>query len=213
MPNGRNPSHTLTDAQVDDIADRLLRGRYEKARPVQPEEVLRAGFLGSNTCREYVIGRWGMRDRWSSSIDEGLSQAGVTMRTNKLWERVCPHITKLRNYGHDEAVWRIVDVRSYDTVCYSTGFPENARQWAFTLFGWTLPEGASLGHLRAELVSGGGFIVASSMNSELVGRLQGSLREAEIQIKRYTSKRDQLSSLIDSVTSANAHLVCGATVE
>ncbi len=34
MPSERNPSHVLTNAQLDDIVDRLLRGKYEKHRPV-----------------------------------------------------------------------------------------------------------------------------------------------------------------------------------
>lgn len=213
MPTERNPSHTLTDAQVDDIVDRLLRGRYEKNRPVQPIEVLRAGFMGSQTCRDYVLERWGVRSRWSSDAKEGLSHAGITMRSNKLWERVSPHLMRLRNEGHEELVWRIYDHRTYDTVCYAVGSSTSAKQWAWTLFGWILPQPSDVSNLRADMAGGGGFIVASSLNATLVNRFRDSITELNNEIQKRTERRDRLESLIDSVTMASAHLVSGATVE
>jgi len=213
MATERNPSPALTDAQLDDIVDRLLRGRYEKNRPVESVEVLRSGLLGPQTARDYVTARWGVRSRWSSNVNDGLSQAGVTMRSNKLWERLSSHVNRLRSNGHEEAVYRIVDGRTYDTVCYAVGSPESAKQWAWALFGWTLPEGTRVEHLRCELAAGGGFIKASALNGQLVTRLREQVEELNVEIARRTTRRDRLDSLIDSVTMASAHLVSGATVE
>lgn len=213
MANERNPSPALSDAQLDDIVDRLLRGRYEKNRPVEAVEVLRSGLLHAQTVRDYVVARWGVRSRWSSNAEDGLSQAGITMRSNKLWERLSPHIQRLRTQGHEEAVYRIIDGRTYDTVCYAVGSPESAKQWAWALFGWTLTEGTRIEHLRCELAAGGGFIKASALNGQFVTRLKEQVGELNEEIARKTTRRDRLDSLIDSVNMASAHLVSGATVE
>ena len=96
MATQRNPSFGLTDSHVDDIVDRLLRGKYEKHRPVESLEVVRAGFISHSTARDYVCGRWGIRSSWSKDPKEGLSSAGITMRSNKLWERCTGHVQRVK---------------------------------------------------------------------------------------------------------------------
>ena len=210
MPNERNPSYTLTNAQVDDIVDRLLRGKYEKHRPVETMEVIRAGFLNLSTVRDYVIARWGQRSRWSNDPEKGLSQAGITMRSNKLHERTSPHVTRAMEIDNDELVWRVYDQRTYDTVCYAVGSRTGARNWAWTLFGWTLPEGAGVEKLRADVAGGGGIIAASSMNMQLVDRLTGQIKAHEDRAARELASAERLRAAVGSVTGAAAHLAAGA---
>ena len=177
MANERNPSFGLTDAQVDDIVDRLLRGKYEKHRPVQHLEVVRAGFIGAQTCRNYVVARWGERSRWSrgsAGKDGPLSSAGVTMRSGKLWERCSDHVQAVKNgrADSDELVWRITDYRSYQTVCFATGSASSAKQWAFTLF----------------------------------GELDRNIKELEARAARELAQAERMRSLHDTIASAAAHL-------
>ena len=211
MANERNPSFGLTDAQVDDIVDRLLRGKYEKHRPVVAMEVVRAGLIGAQTCRNYIVARWGERSRWHggvSSKDGPLSSAGVTMRTNKLWERCSNHVQAVKNgrAESDELVWRITDYRSYATVCYATGSSASARQWAFTLFGWTLREDAKLEDLRAELAGCGGATAASIANIGMLGDLDRNIKELEARAARELAQAERMRSLHDTIASAAAHL-------
>lgn len=211
MANERNPSFGLTDAQVDDIVDRLLRGRYEKNRPVQPLEVVRAGLIGPQVCRDYVVARWGERSRWSrgpSTKDGPLSSAGVTMRTNKLWERCSNHVQAVKNgrVDSDELVWRITDYRSYATICYATGSAASAKQWAFTLFGWTIREDAKLEDLRAELAGCGGATAASIANIGMLGDLDRQIKELESRAARELAAAEKMRTLHDTIASAAAHL-------
>ena len=211
MANERNPSFGLTDAAVDDIVDRLLRGKYEKHRPVVAMEVVRAGLIGAQTCRNYIVARWGERSRWHggvSSKDGPLSSAGVTMRTNKLWERCSNHVQAVKNgrAESDELVWRITDYRSYATVCYATGSSASARQWAFTLFGWTLREDAKLEDLRAELAGCGGATAASIANIGMLGDLDRNIKELEARAARELAQAERMRSLHDTIASAAAHL-------
>ena len=212
MANERNPSFSLTDAHVDDIVDRLLRGRYEKNRPVEALEVVRAGLIGAQTCRDYVVARWGQRSRWQSSSgkDGPLSSAGVTMRTNKLWERASSHIQAIKSTDNEELVWRVYDGRSYDTVCYAVGSSTSARHWAWTLFGWTLPEGATSERLRCDLHGGGGVIAASAMNMGLVKRSTERAEGLREEAARKLAEAERLENAIASVTAAAAHLAGGS---
>jgi hypothetical protein len=211
MANERNPSFGLTDGQVDDIVDRLLRGRYEKHRPVQHLEVARAGLIGAQICRNYVVARWGERSRWSRGTGDKngpLSSAGVTMRTNKLWERCSDHVQAVKNgrVESDELVWRITDYRSYATVCYATGSAASAKQWAFTLFGWTLREDAKLEDLRAELAGCGGAVAASIANIGMLGELDRNIKELEARAARELAQAEKMRTLHDTIASAAAHL-------
>lgn len=212
MPTYRNPSFTLTDVQVDDIVDRLLLGKYEKHRPVKSIEVARAGLVGQQVCRDYVTARWGERGRWERSGDRDgrLSAAGITMRSNKLWERASNHITTIKATGNDELVWKIYDARTYNTVCYAVGDASSARQWAWTLFGWTLPEGSTLDRLRAELHGAGGVIAASSMNMNLVAESGRRVADLRAEAARKLAEAERLENAIASVTGAAAHLAGGS---
>lgn len=211
MANERNPSFGLTDAQVDDIVDRLLRGRYEKHRPVQHLEVVRAGLIGAQTCRNYIVARWGERSRWHRGTGDKngpLSSAGVTMRTNKLWERCSDHVQAVKNgrVDSDELVWRITDYRSYATVCFATGSAASAKQWAFTLFGWTLREDAKLEDLRAELAGAGGSTAASIANIGMLSDLDRQIKELESRAARELAQAEKMRTLHDTIASAAAHL-------
>jgi len=212
MATARNPSFGLTDAHVDDIVDRLLRGKYEKHRPVEALEIVRAGFISSPTARDYVTARWGQRNRWSSDPKEGLSSAGITMRSNKLWERCSGHVQRVKNGSVDapDLVWRVTDSRTYDTVCYATGSAQSAKQWAFTLFGWTLREGVRIEELRTELAGCGGDLAASIANIGMLGRLNEQIEELETRAARYASDAEKYRTMRDTIASAAAHLAGGA---
>jgi hypothetical protein len=211
MANERNPSFGLTDAHVDDIVDRLLRGRYEKHRPVEALDVVRAGLIGSQICRDYVVARWGERSRWHRGTGDKngpLSSAGVTMRTNKLWERCNNHVNAVKagRVDSDELVWRVVDYRSYNTVCFAAGSCSSARQWAFTLFGWTLREGSKIEDLRMELAGCGGAVAASIANIGQLGHLDRQIKEHEARAQREAESAERLRTLHDTIASAAAHL-------
>jgi hypothetical protein len=211
MATARNPSFGLTDAQVDDIVDRLLRGKYEKHRPVEALEIVRAGFISSPTARDYVTARWGQRNRWSSDPKEGLSSAGITMRSNKLWERCSGHVQRVKNGSVDapDLVWRVTDSRTYDTVCYATGSAQSAKQWAFTLFGWTLREGIRIEELRTELAGCGGDLAASIANISMLKSISERLEELELRIARAAADAEKLRLLHSTISSAAAHLAGG----
>jgi hypothetical protein len=209
--SNRNPSFGLTDKHVDDIADRLLLGKYEKHRPIQHLEVVRAGFLNAEHCRSYVLSRWGERDRWNRGPrgkDGPLSPAGVTMRTNKLWERCSDHVRAVKNGNIecDELVWKITDNRTYETVCYATGSAQSARQWAFTLFGWTLREGMRVEDLRSDLAGCGGPVAASIANIGMIGRLNDAIDAHEGRAARELAAAEKTRLLRDTIASASAHL-------
>lgn len=211
----RNPSFGLTDAQVDDIVDRLLLGKYEKYRPIKSVEVISAGLLSSDRCRNYVVARWGernRRDRGPRGKDDPLSSAGITMRSNKLWERCNDHVIAARTgrVESEDFVWKITDYRTYNTVCYATGSPTSARQWAFTLFGWTLREDAKIDDLRAELAGCGGVVAASIANIGRLGELDKQIKELEARAARELSAAEKLRTLHDTIASAAAHMAAGA---
>ena len=211
MATQRNPSFGLTDSHVDDIVDRLLRGKYEKHRPVETLEVVRAGFISQSTAREYVTARWGIRSSWSKDPKEGLSSAGITMRSNKLWERCSNHVQAVKNcrVESDELVWRISDSRTYDTVCYASGSAQSAKQWAFTLFGWTLREGIRIEELRTELAGCGGAIAASIANISMLGRLNDQIEEYESRAASCLLSAEKYRLVHSTISSAAAHLAGG----
>jgi hypothetical protein len=200
MPSSRNPSLNLTDDRIDDIVDRLLLGKYEKHRPVVMLEAIRTGLLSLDICREYVRSRWSMT----------LTRAGITMRSNKLWERMVPHISSAQETDNNELVWKVYDNRSYETICYAVGSRAGARQWAWTLFGWTMPPGSEIMNIRTELSGGGGIITASSMNMDLVNRLKVNIKSYEDRAALQLASAERLRGMIDAVTGAAAHLISGA---
>jgi hypothetical protein len=206
----RNPSFGLTDGTVDDIVDRLLLGKYEKHRPVGALEVVRTGLIGPGACRNYVVARWGQRSRWESSSgkDGPLSNAGITMRSNKLWERAGGHVSSVKagTVDSDDLVWRVYDGRSYDTVCYAVGSPGSAKQWAFTLFGWTLREGTVVDNLRVELAGAGGHVAASIANIGQLGGLARQIKDLEDRAAQQIAQAERIRLLHDTIASASAHL-------
>jgi hypothetical protein len=206
MPTYRNPSFSLTDAQVDDIVDRLLLGKYEKHRPAKQIEVIRAGLLTHSTCNNYVTSRWGVRPRYSHDPKAGLSGAGVTMRTNKLWERAEVHLRNTNNIAEaDEIVWKVIDDRTFDTVCFATGSREGARNWAFTLFGWTLREGCRIEELRCHLAGAGGAQAASMMNLSRLNEISNAIKGCELKIAEMNQRMDKLRIIHDTVASVAAY--------
>jgi hypothetical protein len=211
MATQRNPSFGLTDSHVDDIVDRLLRGKYEKNRPVEALEVVRAGFISHSTARDYVTSRWGIRSSWSKDPKEGLSSAGITMRSNKLWERCTGHVQRVKGGTVDapDLVWRVSDSRTYQTICYATGSAQSAKQWAFTLFGWTLREGIRIDELRTELAGSGGDLAASIANMAMLGTLDTQIEEYETRAAASTSAAEKLRLIHSTISSAAAHLAGG----
>ena len=94
MPNQRNPSLFLTQKQVDDIADRILEGKYSK-RPVKPIDVFHAGFAGEGAYpRGYIETRF------------KLTPSGTTRRSNK-FQGLINDIVRNVNKSSPNAVWKV----------------------------------------------------------------------------------------------------------
>lgn len=192
----RNPSFKLSNQQLDNVIDRLQRGKYEKYFPVKPMEMMRTGILTRDRMADYIIARWGERSRWSSNKEAGLSRAGVTMRTNTLWERASTLIGSV-DPECQELVWRIE--ANYDTICYVAGGREGARNWAFTLFGWTLGPNTQLSSFRALMMGADGPEEAAFLNTTLIPRIQNKIDEAEAASEKYTVQANRWKLIMETM--------------
>jgi len=204
MATRRNPSWNLSDEQLDDIVDQLLLHRYSK-RPPSVIDVVRTGFINGEGIRAYVETRWPERGRYASTIKGvNLSAAGQTMRSNKLAERVRKCIGNDRQITSSELVWTVRNSRSYDTICYASGTYDGARNWAFTLFGWTLGSETKITDLTLTLIGGGGAQEAAIKNMSQIGVIQ-KRREAQVaEIEKHQARLEATDILLSTITTAAA---------
>jgi hypothetical protein len=108
-----------------------------------------------------------------------------------------------------DLVWRVSDSRTYQTICYATGSAQSAKQWAFTLFGWTLREGIRIDELRTELAGSGGDLAASIANMAMLGTLNTQIEEYETRAAASTLAAEKLRLIHSTISSAAAHLAGG----
>lgn len=205
----RNPSWNLSTEAVDDIVDRLLRGKYEKHRPVTFKEAASIGMHSGATpnVAAYVEQRWGIRYwRGKGPKDSGLSKAGITMRTNKLTERVNRIVNNVECSTESSLVWNIRHRRTYETVCFAAGTHGGALGWAFTLFGWTLGPETKQTDLFGTLLGTGGTAEASARNMTLISSLQKSREGMITDIANRQKKVENMDILIDTIVSASAYI-------
>ena len=203
MSSNRNPSWSMTDAQLDDVVDQLLLHRYSK-RPPSKVDVVRTGLLDSSTIRAYVERRWPLRGRYAETIKGvNLSEAGQTMRSNKLAQHIGRAVGSHSKIESNELVWQVRNNRTYEVVCYAAGTYEGARAWAFTLFGWTF--GAkSLADLGLTLVGADGAQQAAAKNLSQVGVIQSRRQGLAEEIEKKQAHLESLDALISTVMSAAA---------
>ena len=204
MASRRNPSWNLTDAQLDDIVDQLLLGKYSK-RPPSVIDVVRTGFINGEGVRAYVETRWPERSRYASTVKGvNLSGAGQTMRTNKLSERVNGRLGHHSKINSGELVWAVRHSRTYEVICFASGTYDGARNWAFTLFGWTLGPGTQITDLTMTLVGGDGAQMAAVKNMSQIGVIQ-KRREAQVaEIEKHQARLEATDILLSTITSAAA---------
>lgn len=204
MAARRNPSWNLTDARLDDIVDQLLLHRYSK-RPPSVIDVVRTGLTNGDGTRAYVETRWPERSRYSETIKGvNLSGAGQTMRTNKLNEHVRRRVGNHKQIASNELVWSVRNSRTYDVICYSSGTYEGARNWAFTLFGWTLGPETKITDLDLTLIGGGGAEEAAIKNMSQIGVIQKRRESQLAEIERHQARLDATDILLSTITSAAA---------
>ena len=204
MATRRNPSWNLTDARLDDIVDQLLLHRYSK-RPPSVIDVVRTGFINGEGIRGYVETRWPERGRYSETIKGvNLSGAGQTMRSNKLAEHVRKRLGSHNQIASNELVWSVRNSRTYDVICYSSGTYEGARNWAFTLFGWTLGPETKITDLSLSLIGGGGAEEAAIKNMSQIGVIQKRRESQVAEIEKHQARLDATDILLSTITSAAA---------
>ena len=204
MATRRNPSWNLTDARLDDIVDQLLLHRNSK-RPPSVIDVVRTGFINGEGIRGYVETRWPERGRYSETIKGvNLSGAGQTMRSNKLAEHVRKRLGSHNQIASNELVWSVRNSRTYDVICYSSGTYEGARNWAFTLFGWTLGPETKITDLSLSLIGGGGAEEAAIKNMSQIGVIQKRRESQVAEIEKHQARLDATDILLSTITSAAA---------
>jgi hypothetical protein len=204
MATRRNPSWNLSDDKLDDIVDQLLLHRYSK-RPPSVIDVVRTGFINGDGVRAYVETRWPERGRYAATIPGvNLSGAGQTMRTNKLAERVNKCLGNHQNIQSNELVWSVRNSRTYDVICYASGTYNGARNWAFTLFGWTLGPETKITDLVLSLVGGGGAEEAAIKNMSQIGVIQKRRESQVAEIEKHQARLEATDILLSTITTAAA---------
>jgi len=207
MSSARNPSFGLSDNTFDDIVDRLLLGKYEKYRKVSFIEAVSLGLhAGSGaSVMDYVSNRWGQRGRYASATKNGpLSKAGITMRTNKLSERIGRVVVGAETSSETSLVWKIQNRRTYSVVCFANGTMGGALAWSHAVFGWTQGPESKVTDLTAYLVGAGGQNEAAARNLTMVGGLQKSRELLLGELARRQKIIEDMELLISTVISAAA---------
>jgi hypothetical protein len=192
----RNPSFGLTNEQVDDIVDRVLRGKYEK-RPPTTEEILSTGLTSLSRCWDYVGVRW----------RGTLTKTGHTMRRNNLWGKLSGCADQVWKLDDPRLVWEMRSSHDSAVICYATGSSKAAERWTNLFFQWTLPERA---HINIYYYGFGGVEQAAILNTSLLPetekRINGYLEQARV----YEQKAERLRTTFDVLAGAAIHLQASA---
>lgn len=202
MPTNRNPSHTLTQSQVDYVIDKLTEGKHCK-NPPRVESVWATGMMPNNehVVRAYVSARW------------GLTPAGTTMRTRKLLQRM----DKYRTAGmeHPDAVWKVKPGWYGATECYVTGkMSPTLKEGTWLMWGWLFMDNArSASDLRFEIVGLGGNREALLRNQGLVGQIEERIERYREQEAEATKRRVQCEEMLEQVRGMNASMTAAVADE
>jgi len=186
MPNSRNPSLFLSQKQVDDIADRILDGKYAKYK-VNPIEVYNAGFAGEGAAlRSYIEARF------------KLTTSGTTRRTNKFTGLVSSLARQVSN-SSPNAIWKVkrgwYSSNGYTYVQGPGGTDAERtmlKEGAMLMWGWMWiadKPGTTARELELELAGFGG-------ERELAFRLNSVMTEVADRAKR---KREELVAMQKAV--------------
>jgi hypothetical protein len=186
MPNSRNPSLFLSQKQVDDIADRILEGKYCK-RPVNPIDVYHAGFAGEGASpRGYIETRF------------KLTPSGTTRRSNK-FSQLVHDLQRQVSASSPNAVWKVrrgwYSSSGYTYVQGPGGTDAERtmlKEGAMLMWGWLWiadKPGTTARELELELAGFGG-------ERELAFRLNGVMTDVADRAKR---KREELVAMQKAV--------------
>ena len=203
MPNQRNPSLFLTQKQVDDIADRILEGKYSK-RPVKPIDVFHAGFYGEGAyLRGYIEARF------------KLTPAGTTRRTNK-FQGLVSDLARKVSLSTPTAVWKVKRgwySSSGHTYVMGPGGTDAERMMlkesAMLMWGWMWvvdKPGTTARDLELELVGmGGERELAYRLNgvatdvTERVDRKRKELEAAQAALSDLSSKAEMIRDMVQMI--------------
>ena len=203
MPSQRNPSLFLSQSNVDDIADRILEGKYCK-RPVKPIDIFHAGFYGEGAyLRGYIETRF------------KLTPAGTTRRTNK-FQGLVGDLARKVSYSTPTAVWK-VKRGYYDSngATYVMGPGGNEaektmlKEGAMLMWGWMWvadKPGTTARDLTLELVGmGGERELAFRLNgvvtdvTERVDRKRKELEAAQAALSDLSSKAEMIRDMVQMI--------------
>lgn len=203
MPNQRNPSLFLTQKQVDDIADRILEGKYSK-RPVKPIDVFHAGFAGEGAYpRGYIETRF------------KLTPSGTTRRSNK-FQGLINDIVRNVNKSSPSAVWKVK--RGYyssegHTYVMGPGGTDSERtmlkESAMLMWGWMWiveKPGTTARDLELELTGFGGereraFRLNSVLDAvtERTERKRKELEALQKSVEDWSQKTEMIRDMVQMV--------------
>lgn len=204
MPTNRNPSLFLSQKQVDDIADRILDGKYTK-RPVKPIDVYHAGFGGEGAyLRGYIESRF------------RLTPSGTTRRTNKFTQLVYELQRKV-SHSTPTAVWKVkrgwYSSNGYTYVMGPGGTDAEKtmlKESAMLMWGWMWvvdKPGTTARDLELELAGfGGERELAFRLNSVLAGvtdLVQRKRKELEVMQKAVEDWDQKAEMIRDMVQMVN----------
>jgi hypothetical protein len=192
----RNPSFGLTNEQVDDIVDRVLRGKYEK-RPPTTEEVLSTGLTSHSRVCDYVGVRWRGK----------LTSTGHTMRKNNLWKKLSDRVGQVWKLDDPRLVWEMRSSHDGSVICYATGSSKAAQQWTELFFRWTLPERA---HISIHYCEFGGVEQAAILNTSLLPETEKRINVYLEHARVYEQKAERLRTTFDVLAGAAIHLQASA---
>jgi hypothetical protein len=192
----RNPSFGLTDEQVDDIVDRVLRGKYEK-RPPTTEEVLSTGLTSVSRCWDYVGVRWHGK----------LTSTGRTMRRNNLWRKLSDYADQVWKLDDPRLVWEMRNSHDGSVICYATGSSKAAERWTDLFFRWTLPERA---RINIYYYGFGGVEQAAILNTSLLPATEKQINVYLEHARVYEQKAERLRTTFDVLAGAAIHLQASA---
>ena len=207
MPDRINPSYCLSLEEVDDIVDRTLKGKYAKV-PVTPAEIIKTGlFLSTDrvSIRGYVLSRW------------TLTNAGITMRSNKLAEKMREQTSfkyrELENHG--DAVWAVTTGRYRSQTVYVTCPGKiQARNAAWLIWGWMWADEqlADSSALSASFIGLGGIAEVNDRNSCLIESLESSLAHHRREFEFHQAKVNDLDQRLQMAKGVTAISALGAAM-
>ena len=192
-----NPSFVLSLEEVDEIIDRVLKGKYAKKKPT-PQEVMQTGLYHvTSAARWRVSPDTYIRERFTE-----LTKAGRTMRGNKLMDKmneVFRGVGWERIEASPMSVWQVRS-RNYDSeyVYIQASSSELARNTAWLIWGWMWADNeVTASNLRVLFVGLGGALEANRRNVSLVTGLKEQLARLDREVSNLTQKANTLRDRVE----------------